>query len=65
LLRCFNIYGITVHVDIYIKINYKRNIIIRATAVFDKENLEANIPTIICCGDAVKVLYNNKLFVIP
>lgn len=44
---------------------YKRKIIIRATAVFDRENFDAKIPTTICAGVAVKVLYNNKEFVIP
>ena len=45
--------------------SYNKNIIIKATAVLDNENFEAKIPTAICAGLAVNVLYNNKVFVKP
>jgi hypothetical protein len=67
----FNISGIIVAFNVAICIKmiktkcYKRKIIISATAVFDKENFDAKIPTNICSGVAVIVLYNNKEFVIP
>jgi len=44
---------------------YKRNIIIKATAVLLRENFDANIPKTISAGVALRVLYKRSEFVIP